>query len=413
MMQAACYDGPSLQLLQPRPALCIAMWSLHRVQVRACQHSVCCAFQTWQSFLTVSSCAGTAPWPCRGAFVAPCCFWRQPSSPFATLMPPTCPVLDGLHLLTALITVRRSLSLSSMQLNVQGRAPLERTVVQRLNGVHMTVCGMLPRRPVQADRHGVAFVHSACANALQQRPMYAEHLPADALDGSSDTYWHTQWGRVEPPYPHVLTVVMGGDTNTVNGLRYTARSDGETNGRIGDYEVCCSDVSMLPAGSKCNKHEHCQLAISSCRSGGRPTYSNDMVVAHYMRFCLQILLSEDGEAFGTPVATGTFEDIAAQQTVTFDAAPAKAVRLRMLTPAKASQPWASIGDLQIVAPDSTPTPPPPTPTPPPSGPPLPSGAANLPRAGWTAAADSSQSGELAALRCMHHTQVSLQRIWMP
>ena len=64
---------------------------------------------------------------------------------------------------------------------------------------------------------------------------------------------------------------------------------------------------------------------------------------------MQILLSADGETFDGPaVATGTFEDIAAQQTATFDAAPAKAVRLRMLTPAKASQPWASIGDLQLV-----------------------------------------------------------------
>jgi hypothetical protein len=115
---------------------------------------------------------------------------------------------------------------------------------------------------------------------------------------------------------------------------------------------------------------------------------------------LQILLSADGETFDGPaVATGTFEDIAAQQTATFDAAPAKAVRLRMLTPAKAGQPWASIGDLQLVGvaggggtppPAPGPTPPPP----PPPGPPLPSGAADLPRAGWTGAADSSQSGEL-------------------
>jgi F5/8 type C domain len=66
---------------------------------------------------------------------------------------------------------------------------------------------------------------------------YAGHGPDQALDGSSDTYWHTRWGRVEPPYPHVFTIIMGGDTNTLSGLRYTARSDGETNGRIGDYEV--------------------------------------------------------------------------------------------------------------------------------------------------------------------------------
>jgi alpha-glucosidase len=124
--------------------------------------------------------------------------------------------------------------------------------------------------------------------------------PDLAIDGDgAATFWHTEYTAAEPDYPHEITITFDGQTNSVNGLTYTPRSDGNRNGRIGDFEI---------------------------------------------------YLSADGTGFpDTPVATGTWFDTPSAKTVDFDATDAQALRLVALSPAPAGQLWASAGDIQVLS----------------------------------------------------------------
>jgi galactose oxidase len=171
------------------------------------------------------------------------------------------------------------------------------------------------------------------ATANSEEP--AGDLASNVLDGSTTTFWHTQWVTASPGYPHQLTINMG-QTLTVTGLQYLPRQDGNANGYVGNYEI---------------------------------------------------RLSTDGTNFGAPVATGTWANSIALKTATWTAAPARAVRLVALTTASAG-PWASAAEINILG--TTPTPPA-TGTPPPS-------PVILPRTGFTAvASDQNSAGEAAGL----------------
>lgn len=65
-----------------------------------------------------------------------------------------------------------------------------------------------------------------------------EGLPAHAIDGDPDTFWHTRWSGNEATYPHELVIDMG-KSSRLAGIVYTARQDSE-NGRIAEYEVYLS-----------------------------------------------------------------------------------------------------------------------------------------------------------------------------
>ncbi len=60
-----------------------------------------------------------------------------------------------------------------------------------------------------------------------------------AIDGKFDTFWHTQWGDVEPSCPHTLIVDMG-QTYNVTAFTYLARQDGNQNGMVKAYEFYLS-----------------------------------------------------------------------------------------------------------------------------------------------------------------------------
>lgn len=57
------------------------------------------------------------------------------------------------------------------------------------------------------------------------------------LDGDPDTFWHSQYKPGISPLPHTIDIVMGGQTNQVNGLQYVPRQDGSRNGHCGRYEI--------------------------------------------------------------------------------------------------------------------------------------------------------------------------------
>jgi len=61
----------------------------------------------------------------------------------------------------------------------------------------------------------------------------------NALDGSSTTLWHTQFGSTNPPPPHTFTVDMKA-VRSVGGFKYLPRNDGIDNGRIADWRFYTS-----------------------------------------------------------------------------------------------------------------------------------------------------------------------------
>ena len=96
-----------------------------------------------------------------------------------------------------------------------------------------------------------------------------------ALDGNPSTIWHSAWSEVPTPatYPHHMTLDLGA-TYQVDGFSYLPRQSG-TNGMFKGYEIYVSD---------------------------------------------------DGQTWGTPVATGEFPNSTATQRVNFTAKPGRFVK---------------------------------------------------------------------------------------
>lgn len=89
-------------------------------------------------------------------------------------------------------------------------------------------------------------------------------LATMSFDGDPETIWHTRWSTGNDPYPHEIQVDMG-EAFRVYSFTYLTRQDGQ-NGRIKDFEL---------------------------------------------------YLCEDELNWGTPVATGSFENTAAPQNIEF------------------------------------------------------------------------------------------------
>ncbi len=58
---------------------------------------------------------------------------------------------------------------------------------------------------------------------------------ANAIDGDTDTFWHTQWSGDSPKHPHTLTVDMK-KIVVVTGVELVHRL-GNPNGRIGRFSL--------------------------------------------------------------------------------------------------------------------------------------------------------------------------------
>ena len=59
-----------------------------------------------------------------------------------------------------------------------------------------------------------------------------ENAPAtNAIDGSTSTFWHTQWYNItpNPPCPHEIQLDMTA-SHSVSGFTYLPRQDGGQNG---------------------------------------------------------------------------------------------------------------------------------------------------------------------------------------
>ena len=60
-----------------------------------------------------------------------------------------------------------------------------------------------------------------------------------AFDNNLNTFWHTAWGTNEPKHPHTIVIDMI-NIYQVTAITYNARSDGNSNGMVKDYEVYLS-----------------------------------------------------------------------------------------------------------------------------------------------------------------------------
>ena len=61
-----------------------------------------------------------------------------------------------------------------------------------------------------------------------------------AFDGKNDTFWHTEWGSVEPSCPHTIVIDMATEYK-VTAITYLSRQDGNQNGMVKNFEVYLSN----------------------------------------------------------------------------------------------------------------------------------------------------------------------------
>lgn len=201
-----------------------------------------------------------------------------------------------------------------------GTTPFTRTVIQ---GSENTVSGITPQRAGGTDytfaawSDGGAQTHiitagtrpgSYTATFVRQRVPQAllgvqgvdsqetagqDGRGLNVLDGKPATMWHTRWQAADPPPPHEIRLRFAGDF-AVTGLSYLPRQN-SANGRIGRYEV---------------------------------------------------YVSTSITAWGAPVATGTFTNSAAEQTVTFPAKTGRYLRLRALSEV-GGRAWTAVAELNV------------------------------------------------------------------
>ena len=118
--------------------------------------------------------------------------------------------------------------------------------------------------------------------------------PGHVLDGSSATFWHSQYSPMVPG-PHFL-IIDTGRMSRITGLKYTGRQDGD-NGHVDRYEV---------------------------------------------------YLSADGQAWGAPVASGRFENNSDEQIATWPkSAPARYVKFVPVSEAHGRE-FASAAELDLL-----------------------------------------------------------------
>jgi alpha-L-fucosidase len=60
-----------------------------------------------------------------------------------------------------------------------------------------------------------------------------------AIDGDSNTYWHTRWGA-DLKLPHAITIDMG-QVHRIAGFVYLPRQDGQLNGTVENFRLETSE----------------------------------------------------------------------------------------------------------------------------------------------------------------------------
>jgi galactose oxidase len=172
---------------------------------------------------------------------------------------------------------------------------------------------------VMSDPPAEAFVARAAplpatgwvATASDQQSTF----PAgNVLDRKPATIWHSRFTAPAAPLPHSITIDMRA-AKSIKGLTYQGRQDGSRNGNVGRFSISVSD---------------------------------------------------NGTAWGSPVATGTWGDTTTVKTAAFVTVSARYIRLTAITEAGNRGPWSSAAEITVIG--------------------TPAVGPALPRAGWTASA---------------------------
>lgn len=140
------------------------------------------------------------------------------------------------------------------------------------------------------------------ATASDQETAQENTPPANVLDGNPATIWHSRWSSTPPaPLPHSLTITLP-TAVPVGGLTHLPRPADTANGRIGRYKI---------------------------------------------------ETSTNGTTWSTRVASGSFADNAALQTVVFPPATARYVRLTAQSEAGTRGPWSSAAEINLLGPSGS------------------------------------------------------------
>ena len=132
--------------------------------------------------------------------------------------------------------------------------------------------------------------------SVDSEELEAEYKPAEnAIDGTPNTFWHTQWYRSDPTCPHEIVFHLG-DLYVVGGFRYLPRQDRIINGIVADYSI---------------------------------------------------YVSKDGIIWGDAVATGTFAGDTTEKEVTFTGKNGRYVRFAAMSEVNGN-PWTSTAEINIL-----------------------------------------------------------------
>jgi hypothetical protein len=116
---------------------------------------------------------------------------------------------------------------------------------------------------------------------------------SNAFDNSTSTYWHTSWADGDKP-PHELQIDMG-RSYALTSFRYTPRQDKDDHGMVAKY---------------------------------------------------QFYVSETADAWGEPVASGSFKDTRSATTVDFPKKAGRYLRFVAESEINGGQ-WTSVAELDV------------------------------------------------------------------
>ena len=83
------------------------------------------------------------------------------------------------------------------------------------------------------------FVNKTAWRLVSADSQHSGNEATKAFDGKNDTFWHTEWGAVEPPCPHTIIIDMI-KIYKVTAITYLSRQDGNQNGMVKAYDVYLS-----------------------------------------------------------------------------------------------------------------------------------------------------------------------------
>jgi len=165
------------------------------------------------------------------------------------------------------------------------------------NGGEIRACAFAPEmiHGAVSKRTYPVFVQKSVWKVIH---VDSEHLgegdAIKAIDGDTQSYWHTLWGASEKKHPHEIQIDMG-KTYNMAGFHYLPRQ-GMENGRIKDYEF---------------------------------------------------YVSLDGKSWGRAAAKGVFKNKSAKQTVNFKK-PINARFLKLIALSEVNgNAWTSVAELEI------------------------------------------------------------------